>query len=209
LVRTKLDEIGNVRNSLAHFRPLKPEDVELVRQNATHILSGVEKVLISLSNCEQVVPTNTAEPWYLQLAAVSGPTCLLNLFQSDDEAWIRCQLVCESPVVSTTRPTPASRRYRVLTISPTAILREFPVLQNHITCLSVDPDWTRYPASESPTFKINIELVFARRTLAAKHETLRAAFEELIRLLAAETALVTNDHLARGKLICDDGRVVF
>ena len=36
IIKNKLDEIGNGRNSLAHFRPLKKGDIELVKQNAIH-----------------------------------------------------------------------------------------------------------------------------------------------------------------------------
>ncbi|MBO9703689.1 MAG: hypothetical protein J7604_26020, partial [Sporocytophaga sp.] len=36
IMRNKLDEIGNVRNSLAHFRPIKKGDVDLIKQNAIH-----------------------------------------------------------------------------------------------------------------------------------------------------------------------------
>ena len=36
IIRTKLDEIGSVRNALAHFRPLKYDDVEVIKQNVSH-----------------------------------------------------------------------------------------------------------------------------------------------------------------------------
>ncbi len=46
LIRTKLDEIGTIRNSLAHFRPLRSDDVELIKQNIRHVFIGIEEYLI-------------------------------------------------------------------------------------------------------------------------------------------------------------------
>jgi hypothetical protein len=37
IIKAKLDEIGTVRNALPHFPPLKPDDVELIKQNARHV----------------------------------------------------------------------------------------------------------------------------------------------------------------------------
>src|SRR5437763_4359564 len=67
IVKNKLDEIGCVRNALAHFRPLKLEDVALLKQNAQHVLSGVEDTIEEVLGCYTVVPTNTTDEWYADL----------------------------------------------------------------------------------------------------------------------------------------------
>ncbi len=59
LIRIKLDEINIVRNALAHFRPIRSEDIELIKQNARHALLGVEDCLSQALTSGTVVPTNT------------------------------------------------------------------------------------------------------------------------------------------------------
>lgn len=42
IILNKLNEIGTVRNSLAHFRPLKKDDLDLIKQNTKHVLLEIE-----------------------------------------------------------------------------------------------------------------------------------------------------------------------
>lgn len=58
--KTKLDEIGTVRNALAHFRPIKYDDIELIKQNVKHAFFGIEQYLAEMIRVDRVVPTNTA-----------------------------------------------------------------------------------------------------------------------------------------------------
>jgi hypothetical protein len=59
IIKNKLLEIGTIRNSLAHFRPIKPEDIELVKQNSRHTLLSVEECLSNIFVQSLRVPTNT------------------------------------------------------------------------------------------------------------------------------------------------------
>ena len=93
LVRTKLEEIGNVRNSLAHFRSIKEDDVQVVKQNANQVLSSVELALKSVIECSIVVPTNCEEPWYKSLKTLGGQYLSLAFRQSEDEKGIRIELI--------------------------------------------------------------------------------------------------------------------
>ncbi len=70
IARTKLDEIGNIRNALAHFRPIKSDDVEVVKQNANQVLSRIEDVLARILSISAIVPTNTKDAWYAGLKQV-------------------------------------------------------------------------------------------------------------------------------------------
>lgn len=36
IIKNKLLEIGNIRNSLAHFRPIRPDDIGLVKKYSAH-----------------------------------------------------------------------------------------------------------------------------------------------------------------------------
>jgi hypothetical protein len=84
IIKNKLDEIGNVRNSLAHFRPIKKGDIELVKQNSVHTLSIIEKGLTDFILCSDIVPTNTDEDWYKELITLGVEEVTLSFKQSKD-----------------------------------------------------------------------------------------------------------------------------
>ena len=59
----KLEEIGTIGNSLAHFRPLTQNDVEVVKQNANQVFSVIEEILISIVQSGPRVPTKITDEW--------------------------------------------------------------------------------------------------------------------------------------------------
>ncbi len=81
IIKTKLDEIGTVRNSLAHFRPLKYDDIELIKQNVKHAFGGIEQCLSEMTQADRVVPTNTVADWYKTLCTLGSTLCTIRLFQ--------------------------------------------------------------------------------------------------------------------------------
>ena len=92
VVTLKLQEIGIIRNALAHFRPLSSNDVEVGKQNANQMLSLVEKTLIDLLQCGSKVPTNTHDEWYGSLRNLGTDLISLRFSQSSDESWVRINL---------------------------------------------------------------------------------------------------------------------
>jgi len=77
-------------NNLSKFRgpphrPIKTGDVELIKQNANHALTGIDDCLEQISNCYNVVPTNTQDQWYLALSTLGTDLCKLALKQSSNE----------------------------------------------------------------------------------------------------------------------------
>ena len=61
IIKSKLDEIGSIRNSLAHFRPIRADDVDVIKQNSKHVLLGIERFLEQVLLQSDVVPTNTPD----------------------------------------------------------------------------------------------------------------------------------------------------
>ena len=96
-MKNKLDEIGNVRNSLAHFRPLKKGDIELVKQNSNHTLSLIEKTIVDYISCPDIVPTNTDEKWYKELITVGIPDIKISFRQSKNKEWIKLSIKFKPP----------------------------------------------------------------------------------------------------------------
>jgi hypothetical protein len=86
VVTLKLQEIGTVRNALAHFRPVSASDVEVVKLNANQMLADVERTLIELIACAHTVPTNTDDEWYKELRTLGSDHVTLAFSQSGDQS---------------------------------------------------------------------------------------------------------------------------
>lgn len=198
IVKNKLDEIGTIRNALAHFRPLKADDVEVVKQNANQAFSKVEQCLNELLHCNNVVPTNTSDVWYAELRTLKAANCEVQLFQSKDESWVNIQIIYRPPVVVQSS-FPTHRSYRTLRLRSPRVIRESGVLAKEITYLS------EYVYSGLRNDELDhqkkLNLVFSRRTIEAEFLVITKAIGDTLQLIEKETALIGQDHLARGRLI--------
>ena len=93
IVKNKLDEIGAIRNAVAHFRPISNDDVGVIKQNANHVLRDVEECLNQITNFSQVVPSNTEAPWYKEIRVLGTKNCSLSFHYSRNEKWIRINIL--------------------------------------------------------------------------------------------------------------------
>jgi hypothetical protein len=200
LVRTKLEEIGNVRNALAHFRPIKLDDVQVVKQNANQVLSRVESSLENLLGSSHTVPTNSQEVWYNELKVLTGQYCSIAFKQSEDENWVQIALSYSCPIL---RPASGEhyRSYTVLSInSPKVLSASANILDNVIFVSEVIPHISIQGESH-PKFRKAVHLLFSRETLSAKHVNFRQEFEYILQTITNETDLIREDNLARGEFV--------
>jgi len=201
IVATKLEEIGNVRNALAHFRPLKPDDVEVVRQNANQVLSRVEETLVRIANMFAVVPTNTEEPWYRNLRGLTTHGLHVSFQQSDDERWVAFTLSYDCPIISEPDLHPNYRHHRVLIVLTPPILRASQVLRESTVFASESIPYATAVGDEQPRLLKEIQFSFSRETLSAEHERIKSELERLLAAITAEKELITEDNLARGEFV--------
>jgi hypothetical protein len=199
IITNKLEEINSVRNALAHFRPIKQDDIELIKQNSRHVLSRVESSLIDMMNCANVVPTNTEEEWYNALKTLGTDLCRFSFKQSDDEKWVRVSFEYSCPILGQYGHK-RFWRFRVLNINTPAILRSFTQLQAPMIYLS---ELISYASMEgdTPKFRKSIVMVFSRKVLLTEYETIKQQIENLLLRISKETSLLQDDNLARGELV--------
>jgi hypothetical protein len=199
VMKNKLDEIGVVRNALAHFRPIKKDDVELIKQNARHVLGKIEPCLIDIMRCANVVPTNTQDDWYKQLKTLGTENCQLSFRQSDDENWIRLTLDYKCSIIKQSGLR-RIRRYRALQINTPAILHLLPELKGLVAYLS---ESVSYPNMTEAELVINKSVIFLfnKVILSQKHKVLKEQMEMLLRHITEESELLKEDNLARGNII--------
>jgi len=201
-VKGKLDEIGVIRNSLAHFRPLRSDDVEVIRNNANHALSQVEHFLEELGSCFDIVPTNTQENWYLSLSNLSTDLCKLTLRQCEDQIWVELGFSYHSNIITTHPRSATFYHYRILNIVTPAILEQCPNITKYATCLTdeyASADGTYTP--QKPSFSKDFSISFSRDIIRDNYQDIRNDIDLLLETIEAETGLISNDNLARGKLV--------
>jgi hypothetical protein len=200
VMKNKLDEIGTVRNSLAHFRPIKSDDVSLIKQNARHVLLVIEQTLTDLFHCASIVPSNSAAAWFKELRIVGTDACSLSFSQSQDETWIKIGLHVQCECLSANK-SKEWVSYRVLSVVAPAILKNYPVLQGNVIFVTESVDYPDIPANLEPQFGKKIEFVFSRQCLESEHTKIKALLEKTLLKISEEAALIKEDNLARGELV--------
>ncbi len=202
VVTLKLQEIGTIRNGLAHFRPLSPNDVEVVKLNANQMLSEVERTLIEIIQCPQGVPTNTTEDWYTQLRTLGTDQVTMNFLQSKDERWVKITLRYGITHLSGAPNRDRSfQRYRITNLDTPAILLTQDTLRNYVLFVTERLPVLRVSEELIPVGHKEIGLTFSRRNLAEKYADIKESLERVLAQISEETALLREDQLARGRLV--------
>lgn len=201
IVITKLQEIGTVRNSLAHFRPLKEGDVELIKQNTKHVLLGVEKALIQITSINTLVPTNSEEPWYLKLKSLGSENIYISLFHCEDEDWVRVNFSYKIPTLEKRKSSEESYSYKVGNIRTVEVLRNFSEIKNNCIYLSDSYVSGRLNAEYDIASRKEFSVVFSKQTLNSNLNDIEESIRNVITRVDEETELLKMDNLARGVLI--------
>lgn len=199
IMKNKLDEISIIRNALAHFRPIKIDDLDVVKQNAKHIFPKIEETIYHLIKVQNIVPSNTKDEWYINLKEIKHDICELNFYQSNNEQWIKIEIGYNCPLIKTQKLGTTFIRYDMLNVISSSILKYYSVLANKITYLS---EYVPFVAvEESPKFKKNISMVFSKKMIIENHTEIKAQVEELLTKIHEESTLILEDHLAKGEII--------
>lgn len=201
IMRTKLDEIGTIRNALAHFRPIKADDVDVLKQNSRQVLIGVEELLNAALTQGDTVPTNTQDEWYTSLSTLGSENCSLTLKQSKDEKWICAQLQYECPVLRHEIDNDSYSTAQVLTLQTPHAVRSLNSIRQAVTYVAESVYYPRYSKGGGLDVNKQVRFVFYKPRLKETHDTLRAEFERMIREIENETDLIQQDNLARGQYI--------
>ncbi|MFK4501577.1 hypothetical protein ABIF86_005868 [Bradyrhizobium japonicum] len=200
IIKTKLDEIGTVRNSLAHFRPVKHDDIELIKQNVNHVFVGIEQYLVEMTQADRVVPTNTEAEWYRNLSSIGSSTCKVRLFQDRSDRWIRVEVDYASAILQTSNGV-QFRSFQVTNLTSPQIVESFPKLFAFVTFMTEYVPHVRMSADIVPRFGKQVSLIFSKAILVAAHAEVGNLLKELLTKIDTETELIQQDNLARGHVV--------
>jgi len=202
VVTLKLQEIGTIRNSLAHFRPITQDDVEVVKQNANQVFSVIEETLINIVGGGQRVPTNITDEWYINLRSLGGQHSQIIYSQSLNTKWIRVSLQFNCPIIHKYPIKPETyARYTVLNLNPVGMLNEFNQIRQSVTCVMEDVPYLTMPQDFNPTVIKEVYFTFGRDILQGHHNELKNEFEALIAEIDSEADLIKEDKFAQGKVV--------
>ncbi|MBZ5627118.1 MAG: hypothetical protein LAQ69_51855, partial [Acidobacteriia bacterium] len=132
IVSMKLAEIISVRNSFAHFRPIKSDDVETIKQLSKHVLTAAEKELAEMLDSNNTVPTNTAEKWYTDLKLLNSKHVKLSFTQSTNEKWITICLTYQPPITARNKYGD-THSFETMKFHSPALLSEYRELASNLT----------------------------------------------------------------------------
>jgi hypothetical protein len=201
IMKNKLDEIGNVRNSLAHFRPIKKGDIELVKQNSIHTLSEIEKTLQDFISCPDLVPTNTDESWYKELITLGTEECKISIKQSEREDWVKLILKFRPPIFELIQRHKGWYFAKTANLKTDRVLTDFPTMAKHAIAVTEAIPSTYTTSPEETSFEKQIRFTFSRTSLSKNYAELKTELKKILLLISNEVTLTKEDNLARGKLV--------
>ncbi len=201
IIKSKLDEIGSIRNSLAHFRPIRADDVDVIKQNSKHVLLGIEKFLEQVLFQSDIVPTNTPDEWYTNLKTLGTDQCAFTFQQSTDEQWVRVSMRYACPIIKKERIWREYFSFTVLTLDSSAVLKKYPEIAKDVCSLSETTGYPQMLENQDARCSKTLSLVLSRSMLSSQYVNLKKALEKLLLAIANETELIQQDNLARGQLV--------
>ena len=201
IIRNKLDEIGSIRNSLAHFRPIKEDDVEIIKQNAKHALVAVEACLSEMTATLTIVPTNTKDDWYQKISILGSKSINVGLYQSSSTDWVRILINYKCHQISVSQYGDDWFSYEFLNLKTPSILDAYCDISKYVTYVSEFMPHTKMPEDFNPELRKQVSLVFFRQVLSDNLDAILASLQDLLKKVTNEEELVMSDHLARGTFI--------
>lgn len=201
IIKNKLLEIGNIRNSLAHFRPIKAEDIGLVKQNSRHTLIGVEECLKNVFAQNLRVPTNTTDEWYKAISTLGTEQISTIPYYSENESWVCIKLKFSSPIFAKEQHGATFFTYKMGKINTPNILAKESELSKYVTFVSESVSYPSLSDNHDMDVSKDINLVFRKDILLAHHQIISDKIKEILSKINDECELLKRDNLARGDLV--------
>ena len=201
IIKNKLLEIGAVRNSLAHFRPISPNDIELIKQNSRHVLVGIEVYLSNLFNPSNRVPTNTDADWYRALGTLGTDHLSVVPHSSGDEEWLDVRVNFSSPQLESNQWGDDFYAYTVGNLVTPNILLRYEGLRAHVTYVTENLLHPQLNSNFDIEVVKQLGIVFQKSVLERNLDEVVESMRQAFLSIAGECDLLKQDNLARGSLV--------
>ncbi len=200
IVKSKLQEIGSVRNAFAHFRPLKLDDIELVKVNIRNLFLEIDKCFSSILNVNTILPSNSPVQWFKELKNINNDYFSIEAYSSSDNQWIRLELVYKIPIFEGNPIAQKSINFlRVGDLRTMQIISEYSSIRNACIFLNEESLFSNFYNPHENTKKISI--VFHKKTIDSDFSLIIEDLKIIASKAEKETLLLQNDSCAHGDLI--------
>lgn len=202
IIKNKLDEIGVVRNSLAHFRPIRKSDIEVLRQNALHSFSDIEEYLRDLFLIKkEIVPTNLNESWYQKLRRIDSDLIKLKVFWSKSCKWVLIDLVYTGPTEISEHRWENAKKYKVVNINTSEIVAQNQNLLDYTTYVTERIGKLEIDESGKLVFQKSISLVFSIESLSLNVDLICDSIVKILEKVQVEYSEVIKVDGASGSIV--------
>jgi hypothetical protein len=201
IIKNKLDEIGNVRNALAHFRAIKPEDVEVVKSNSLHLFLLIREYISNLISYGDLIPSNLDKDWYLKIKTLNFPSGKIIFRESENKEWVKIELVFNMPVIEKTSLLSDFKSYKVLNLITPQILNNGGEIKKYVTYLSEGSPIVDKSNVNAFSFSKSLYLTIKEDCITKNYLDIYSGLNKLIENVTSEIDLINKDHFAAGKII--------
>jgi hypothetical protein len=165
------------------------------------VLIGIEECLSEITRTHNVVPTNTEDEWYADIVSLGTELCQLQMYQSNNEKWIRIEISFKAKILDRQKYTDTFIGYQVAKLVSQAIITQYENIRKYVSYVSEYVPYTSMPEDFSPNFMKNVSFIFSKDVLESSKDDIQKDIKDLILQIENEVELVEKDNLAKGKLI--------
>ncbi len=194
IIKHKLLEIGAVRNSLAHFRPIQNDDLDVIKQNVKHTLSIVDEFLGNITSIYNLVPTNTEHDWYIRLKELNSTNITLSIYQDKKLDWIKIAIIFKGKVFKVGYKSKTYKSFSVSKLSSINLLNIYKEIKENITYLN--EDFSSSIDDDKLNFSKYINLIISKQNLKDNLPKIIEDIEDFIKTVEHEIELLSADDLA-------------
>jgi hypothetical protein len=201
IISNKMEEITTIRNSLAHFRPIKIDDIEVLKQNTKQIFSRIGVFLEEIVNIDNPVASNTTDKWYSELLTIGKSNCCFSLHEDKRREWINIRMRYSLPQVqSHSWNEKRSFSFTLLNLETPNILIASTFI--HENCIYIK-ERISYPKMQGEQIQISklVDIVFSKKCVEENHEEIKKELEKIVLALDGDEELIREDISARGLLL--------
>ena len=212
IMKYKLNEITNVRNSFAHFRPIQESDLELIKQNSRHVLIEVDRFITDMLTCFTTVPSNTSSDWYKKFTTLNNYCstiynnfCNYNILEDRNQKWITIVL-SYSCQVHTITSWPEHKYYNLLNLNSSNLIKQIPRILKNVTYVSETTFGNSILINNNNNglntpYSKSIRLSFKREAIEKEYNEIYHDLYKISKKIHEETNMVMEDINARGEIV--------
>lgn len=200
MIEYKLSEVSLFRNTLAHFRPIKKDDIEYYKHIIKQLFIGVDRCIDDVLSCDIPVPENLNEEWYKNITNLSQTNFAIQLTKSKSDEWIRISLKWRIKTIEKVSSYSSVDTYKVIDINGANVSNYLPDLLDDAIYMN---ELVSYPKINKGTLMINkvLSFVLSRKNIENKYDTIIEELKRLELTIMKEEIMLKDNPNTLGEIL--------